>query len=119
MKILLSLKPLADARWVKHDPTGAEFEVMPLPGVLDQEISEKTTNFAGQMDMHAYAQLIAPKIIRNWRGVGIGGDTVACNPENLKIFVEHHCLTIMPWVIRQARSIDHYRSQEVEAAKNA
>lgn len=117
--IKLSLRPLHDAIWKTHDPTGAEFEIMPLVGALDQELTEKATNFAGQLDMHAYGQLVAPEIIRNWRGIGDASGPLPCNPENLKVFVKHHCLTIMPWVIRQARSMEHYREQEITAAKNA
>jgi hypothetical protein len=119
MAVKLSLKPLRDAVWKTHDLTGAEFEIVPLPGNIDQEITDRCTNFAGGVDMRAYGQEVAPKIIRNWRGVGDVDGELSCNPENLKTFVDNHCLSLMPWLIRQARSLDHYRQEEIEKAKNA
>lgn len=117
--IKLSLKPLHEAIWKTHEPSGAEFLIAPLPGVRDQEITDKATNFAGQIDMHTFGQAVAPEIIKDWRGVGDASGALPCNPENLKTFVASHCLTIMPWAIRHARSLEHYRMQEIDAAKNA
>lgn len=118
MPIKLSLRPLRDAVWKTHEATGASFEIMPLPGHVDQQITEHCTNYAGAVDIHAFGQEVAPKIIRNWRDVGDASGALPCNPENLKLFVEHHCLTIMPWAIRQARSLDHYQQEEIDRAKN-
>jgi hypothetical protein len=118
-KVKLSLKPLSTALWEKHEPSGAEFLIAPLPGEVDQDLTHQAMDFAGQIDMHAFGQLVAPEIIQDWRGVGDRDGAQPCNPENIKIFVRHHCLTVLPWIIRRARSLDYYREQEVTAAKNA
>jgi hypothetical protein len=117
--VKVSLKPLHAALWKTHDPSGARFEIMPLQGQLDQEITDRCTNFAGAVNMHAFGQELAPHIIRNWEGMGDASGCLPCNPENLKLFVESHCLSIMPWVIRTARSLEFYRQEEIEQAKNA
>lgn len=116
--IKLSLRPLQDARWVTHTPTGAEFLVAPLLSQDDQELSRASANMAGDVDMMVFAQKVAERVLRDWRGMGDAGTAAPCNPENVRLFVQHHGLTIMPWLIREARSIEHYRLQEVEAAKN-
>lgn len=115
----LSLRPTRESIWKTHEASGAEFEIVPLSGYEDQQITDRCTSMSGSLDMHAYGQQVAPKIIRNWRGVGDATGDLPCNPDNLKVFVEHHCLSIMPWLIRQSRSLEHYRQEEIERAKNA
>lgn len=116
-KIKLSLKPLVEARWETHEASGAEFLIAPLSGELDQEITDKSSNMMGGVNHLLFAQLAAPHIIRNWRGVTDGDNPAVVNEESLKLFVNNHAMTIMPWIIRRARSLDHYRREEVEEAK--
>lgn len=118
-KIKLSLKPLQEARWEKHEPTGTEFLVAPLPGVLDQEITRDTSDIYGNVDPIAFGHQAAPHVVKGWRGIGMDGAEVPLNEANLKLFVDSHGVTIMPWILRRARSLDHYRVQEIDAAKNA
>lgn len=118
MKIKLSLKPLAEARWETHETTGAEFLIAPLIGELDQELVDKASNMMGQVNSLLFAGLAAPQIVKDWRHVSDEkGEPAACNEQNLKTFVAHHGLTIMPWIIRRSRSLDHYRHEEGEEAK--
>jgi len=117
-KIKLSLKPLKPARWETHEPTGVKFLIAPLIGEEDQDLTDQSSNMMGVVNPMQFARLAAPKVLRDWQHVSdANGTAVACNPENIKEFVTHHGVTIMPWVIRRARSIDHYRTAEVEEAK--
>lgn len=117
-KIYLSLTPIKDAVWKTHTDSGAEFEIVPLPGDVDEQLMQQCSNFANQVDMNAFSQLVAPKIVRNWRGVGDKGVSAPCNPDTLKAFAKAHLRTIFPWLLLQARSIEHWRGEEIEAAKN-
>jgi len=117
-KMMLSLKPLQDTRWEKHEPTGVEFQIAPLPATLDDELSRKHSDIYGNVQSMAFAHEVEPHIIKGWRGVGENGVEIPVNHENLKRFVETHGITIMPWVLRRSRSLDFYREQETAAAKN-
>ncbi len=117
-KIRLTLSPTKEAVWRTHPDSGAEFEVMPLSGADDEEMLSKCRNVFGQVDIHTFGQMAAPKVIRNWRGVGAGNVEEACTPESIKKFVTAHCRSILPWILQEARSLDHYREEEIEAAKN-
>ncbi len=116
-KIRLSLKPLADARWEKEPQTGAEFQIAPLSGTRDREITQDCQDNYGVVDPLLFADKVAQECLKSWRGVGDGEHELPCNPENIKQFIHWHGTTLGPWLIRKARSLDHYREQEVEAAK--
>lgn len=118
-KIRLSLKPVQESRWETHEPSGVEFNIAALPGETDDELTRKHSDIYGNVQPIAFAQAVAPLIIKGWRGVGEDGVEVPVNEQTLKNFVAAHGVTVMPWVIRRARSLDHYREQEIEAAKNA
>ena len=118
-KIKLTLSPTQPAVWKIHPDTGAEFEIMPLSGDVDEELLGRCRNMIGQVDIHTFGQLVAPKIIRNWRGVGGDGVEEPCNEASLKKFVSAHCRSILPWILGEARSLDNYREDEVGEAKNA
>lgn len=118
-KLKLSLKPLQASRWEKHEPTGVEFNIAALSGELDDELTRKNSDLYGNVQSMAFAHDVAPHIIKGWRGVGSDGVELPVNEQTLKDFVNAHGVTVMPWVIRRSRSLDHYREQEIEAAKNA
>jgi hypothetical protein len=117
-KILLSLKPLAETRWEKHEPTGVEFQIAPLPAALDQEMVSKCSDNYGTLNHVAFCHAVAPHIIKGWRGVSDGEVEAVCNDASLKQFVEMHSNRLMPWILARARSLDHFRSEEIEGAKN-
>lgn len=117
-KIKLSIDPVADAVWRTHPDTGAEFEIIPLSGDDDEEMLGRCRNMVGQVDIHTFSQMAAPKVLRNWRGIGSKKVEEPCNPETIKRFVSRHCRSIMPWILSEARSLDHYREQEIDEAKN-
>lgn len=119
-KIKLALKPLQEALWRVHEPSGAEFLIAPLPAELDQDMTNQATDLMGNVNGLAFARLAAPNVIKGWRHVADGGGgegDAVCNEASLALFVATHGRTIMPWVIRESRSLDHYRSAEVEDAK--
>lgn len=116
-KIKLSLDPIHEAVWRTHPDTGAEFEIVPLSGDDDEELLGRCRNVLGQVDIHTFGQLVVPKVLRNWRGVGGGTTEHPCNAETIKKFVSRHCRSIVPWILAEARSIDHYRQQEIDEAK--
>ncbi len=117
--IRLSLTPLQDRRWVVHQPTGTEYLISAMPADEDQELGNRASNFSGAIDHQVFARSVAERHLHDWRYVGGPDGALPCNPENVRLFVKHHGLVIMPFIIRECRSLDNYRQKEIEAAKNA
>lgn len=117
--VRISLEPLEDARWVTHEATGARFKIAALDADRDNTLTRECRFVDGQLDMIAFAHKVAARCVLDWQYVGDKDVAVPCNPENLARFMKYHAITIGPWIIRQARSLDHFRREETEAAKNA
>lgn len=120
-KIRLSLKPIAEARWETEPTTGAKFLIAPLPGDEDHDIQQDSSDVMQNVDPVLFAEKVALAKIKGWEGVGDpSSDTeLPANADNIKAFARTHALGIMVWIIRRARSLDHYRQQEIAQAKNA
>lgn len=116
-KIKLFLKPLAAAREETHPGSGAAFLIAALSGERDHELTRECADLYGNVDNLRFAHAVGKECIRGWKGVGDPSGELPCNEENIKAFVNAHAVGIMPWVIRHARSLEHYREAEVEAAK--
>lgn len=119
-KIKLSLKPVAEALEREHAPSGATFLIAPLSGERDNELTREHTDLYGNLNAYAFGLAVCQECIKGWKGVGDAGagTEAACNPENIAEFYRNHATTIGPWILRQTRTIEHYRVQEIAAAKN-
>lgn len=118
LTLKLSLRPLQPSTWKTHEPTGAEFLIAALPSVLDDQLADEVIAEKGKLDGLAFAHKVAPHVIKGWRHIGDAGAEAAATKENIEVFVDHHGNSIMPWIIRQARSLEHYMQKETTAAKN-
>ncbi len=116
-KMTLSLTPLKDGRWEIHEPTGIRIKVAALTAEVDSALSREAEDARGNVDGLKFARLVAPKVILDWQNVRDGAIDAACTPENIDRFVTAHGNRLMPWLIGRARSVDHYREEETEAAK--
>lgn len=116
-KMTLSLTPIKEGRWELHEPTGIRLKIAALSAVVDSQLSREAEDSAGRVDGMKFAQLVAPKVILDWENVRSGDTPAPCTPENIERFVAAHGQRLMPWVIARARSVDHYREEETEAAK--
>lgn len=117
-KFKLSLKPVQEAVWVTHEPSGARFRVAPLLADEDDRLTREHSDLMGNVNALSFAKEAAPLVIRGWEGVGGPEGEMPCNAENIKLFIASHGLTIFPWILRKSRGLDHYREQEIEASKN-
>lgn len=115
--VKVSIKPLSDARWETHEPTGAKYLIAPLMPEQDQQFTRECKRPDGDVDALAFAHKVAQHCIKDWRHVGEGSVAVPCNEANRGTFATHHAFSTMPWVIWKARSISHYVATEIEAAK--
>jgi len=116
-KFKLSIKPLKEALERTHPNSGAKFTIAPLAGERDQELTRECSDMYGNVNAVLFARLVAKECIKGWSGVGEGDVETVCNETTVDEFARNHCSTIMPWIIREARSIEHYREQELDAAK--
>lgn len=117
-KVKLSIKPLQEAIECVHLASGAAFRIAPLSGERDQELTRQHTDYAGTLDVYRFSLDVCKECLKGWKGVGDATGELACNEQNVSLFVQAHAVTIVPWILRQARSLEHYRQAEVEAAKN-
>lgn len=116
-QVKLSLTPRQESRWETHAPSGGEFLIAPLLPADERAFTRESTARDGEVDPIAFAHKVAQKCIKDWRYLGNDAGALPCNAENVKTFVDHHALSIMPWLIWRARDISHYVAGEVEAAK--
>lgn len=116
--VKLSLEPLAPAREETHPDTGAVFSIAALSGERDHEITRECTDMYNVTDVKLLSHAIVGECLKGWKYVGNAkGEEMPCTPENVKRFVDVHLVGIVPWLVRRARSIEHYRIAEVDAAK--
>ncbi len=121
-KILLGLAPIVEARWETYpgvSGSGIRFLIAPLTGEEDHDLQRECSDLMGVLDHKLFAQKFALAKLKSWEGIGDAksGQETACNEVSIKAFVAMHLQSILPWMIRRARSLDHYMQQEVEAAK--
>lgn len=116
-KPMLSLEPLEEARWETHPDTGARFKIAALTSEKDQELTRKATGDDGKFNLLTFYGLAVDECAKDWEHISLKQTPVPCNAENRAIFMKHHGLTIAPWIIGKARSLEHYLTVEVEDAK--
>lgn len=118
-KILLSLAPLAEARWEKSPATGAEYLVAPLSSERDADLQRECADMMGNVNLQLFAEKVCLEVLKGWKGIGDGKSEgeLPCNPENVKAFVKWHGQGEGQFVLRRARSLAHFVAAEVEEAK--
>ncbi len=115
-KIKLSIKPLQAALERTHS-SGAVFNIAPLPGERDQELTRECSDIYGNVQPVLFARAVAKECLKGWKHIGDETGELVCSEQNIDEFARNHATTIMPWIIREARSVEHYREQELVAAK--
>ena len=117
MKVILSLEPLADAAWKTH-ASGVQILVAPLPSERDGELEAESTKKKGNVDQQQLVRKVLPEVVKDWRGVGDkDGQPAACNAKAIEQLARTHGRTIGAWIVREARSLEHYLVAEVGEAK--
>lgn len=118
-KILLSIEAVTPTRWVTDAATGAQFEVAPLPSDEDEAATQKHTDMLGRLNVIAFGMdvLVERGKLKAWRHVGAKASPAACSPENVKLLLTNQGRRLVPFLVGECRSIEHYRVEEVEAAK--
>lgn len=118
-KILLSLIPLAEARWEKSPATGAEYLVAPLSSERDAELQRECSDMMGNVSTQLLTEKVCLESLKNWKGIGDGkaDAELPCNPDNVKAFVKWHGQGEAQFIVRRARSLAHFIAKEVEEAK--
>ena len=116
-KIKLSIRPLQESLERIHPGSGAVFNIAPLKGERDQELTRECSDLYGNVQPVLFARAVAKECCKGWKYVGDAAVEAPCNEQNIDEFARNHASTIMPWFIREARSIEHYREQEIGEAK--
>lgn len=111
-KIKLSLTPVKEYREESEPQTGAKFKIAALSGERDSEILRECSDLMGNVNTQLHAEKVCLECIKGW------DVEPPCNAENIKTFVKWHGQGLALWVVRRARSIEHYVIEELEAAKN-
>lgn len=118
---MLLLNPREESVWITHPDTGAAFQILPADSAAQNDIEARAkkahADQGGEYFGHL-ARLIAAERIREWRGVGGGEGALPCTPESRERLARVHENTIMPWLIREVRSLSHFVDAERDAAKN-
>lgn len=119
---MLLLNPKEDTVWKTHEESGAAFLILPADSAAQNDIESRAKKAAadkgGEFFGHL-ARLMAAERIQDWKGVGDKSGTLPCTPENRESLAKAHENTIMPWLIREVRSLAHFVDQAREDAKNA
>lgn len=116
-KIKLSIKPLQEALERTHPGSGAVFTIAPLKGERDRELTVECSDLYGIINPVLFARAVAKECCKGWKHIGDASGEQPCNEANIDEFARNHATNIMPWFIREARSVEHYREQELDAAK--
>ncbi len=111
-KIKLSIKPVKEFIESAEPQTGVKFRIAALSGERDHEIQRECSDLMGNINTQLHAEKVCAECIKGWDAVE------PCNAENIKTFVKWHGQGVAQWVVRRARSIEHYVTEEIEAAKN-
>lgn len=117
---MLLINPKAQSVWVKHEASGAHFLIRPMDSAAQNALEARALKKDGSsLDWERYVQLFAAEHLEDWAGVGDAGAPLPCTPEHRARLARAHQNTVMAWLIREARSLDHFRAEELDAAKNA
>jgi|GEM_PF-3076572 len=119
MNVKLLINPKASAVWEKHEETGAEFLIKPITPEHYADLRRKCQRQDGTLDGAKWGEEFAAGYISDWKGVGTKDGTVPASDDNLRAFGRAQAINIMPWVIERSTSLDFYRAEEEQAAKNA
>lgn len=120
MSVKLLLNPAAEARECTHEETGITFLIRPIsPGQYD-DIRRKSLNQEKTLNIAKWGENFAAAAIAGWGDeVGDANGPLECTEANARLFGKQQAVNIMPWIIERATSLDHFRTQEEAAAKNA
>lgn len=116
---MLLIKPIEEQTWVKHEESESEYLIRPMNSAEYDALRRKSMKADGTLDFVAYARNFAAANIIDWKGVGDPSGPLPCNAENRAQFATAHCILIVPWLIARAQSLDNFRREEIDAAKNA
>jgi hypothetical protein len=120
MAIKLLINPAAEARACIHPETGVEFMIRPISPEKYAAVRKASLDRHGDLDMPKFGENMADAAIANWDDqIGDTNGPMECNEKNKRLFGRNHALNIMPWITDQATSLDQYRLDEEQAAKNA
>lgn len=118
MAVKLLLNPKADASRIEHPETGVAFTIRPVSPDKYAEIRRASMK-EGALDLAKWGANFAVAALDGWEGVGDSSGELPCTDENKRTFGRNQAINIMPWVIEQATSLDRFRVEEEDAAKNA
>lgn len=116
-KINISLTPRADAAWFTHEETGARFKVSPMDAETDQRFNRESTSDDGRFDLLAFYGRVVQNHLKDWEGFNDQGNPAPCNEENRRLMMKFNATRFGPFICASARSLDHFREVEVDAAK--
>lgn len=115
---MLLLNPKEKAVWVTHDATGARFKIKVMDSTEIDALEAQATEKDGvTVDFPRLAERFAVECIEDWEKVGDQGAAVPCSEANRIQLARAHHNTIVAWLMRQARSLDNFKHEELEAAK--
>lgn len=117
---MLLLNPKEDAVWKTHEESGASFLIIPADSEAQNDIEARAKKAhaekGGEYFSHL-ARLVADEHIKDWKGVGNKDGALSSTPENRTSLARAHENTIMPWLIREVRSLSNFITEEEAAAK--
>lgn len=116
--IKLFIEPKAEQRWETNPRSGVRYLVTPLSAERDAELQRECTDFMGVFNSQLFNAKVCAETLKAWEGLGGKDGELPCNEQTQKIFIKWHGQTEAPFVVRSARSIAHYVSEELEQAKN-
>ncbi len=120
MSVKLLLNPAAEAQACVHPDTGITFMVRPVPPEKYDEIRRASLNKDKALDVAKWGANFAVAAISDWGDeVGDKNGPLPCDEANLRTFGRNQAVNIMPWIVEQATSLDQFRAEEEDAAKNA
>ena len=120
MSVNLLLNPAAEAQACVHPDTGITFMIHSVSPAKYAELRAKSLGKGGTLDVPKWSENFAVAAIDGWGDeVCDTNGPVECNEANLRTFGRNQAINIMPWVIEQATSLEHFRIEEEDAAKNA
>ena len=119
---MLLLNPKEAAVWKTHEESGASFLILPADSEAQNDMEARAKKAqaenGGEFFSHL-ARIVAAERIQDWKGVGNSFGALPCTPEARESLARAHENTIMPWLIREVRSLGNFIAEEETAAKNA
>lgn len=117
---MLLLNPKAESAWETHEETGAQFLLKPMDSEQENALEQRCVKKDGvSLDLTEYRKLFLLEFVPDWKSVGDPKTgALPCTNENKALLARKHGNTIVAWLIRRARSLDHFKAEELAAAKN-